>query len=64
MGKKVFFASDFHLGTDARLTSVEREKQIVRWLSSIQNEVSELYLVGDIFDLSIRLLFPKGFLVF
>lgn len=63
MGKKVFFASDFHLGTDARLTSVEREKQIVRWLSSIQNEVSELYLVGDIFDywFEYKTAIPKGF---
>lgn len=63
MGKKVFFASDFHLGTDARLSSVEREKQIVKWLSSIQDDVSELYLVGDIFDywFEYKSVIPKGF---
>lgn len=63
MSKKVFFASDFHLGTDARLTSVEREKQIVRWLTSIQDEVTELYLVGDIFDywFEYKSVVPKGF---
>ncbi len=63
MGKKVFFASDFHLGADARLTSREREQQVVRWLSSIQEEASELYLVGDIFDywFEYKSVVPKGF---
>ncbi len=62
-GKKVFFASDFHLGTDARLTSMDRERQIVRWLSKIQDEVSELYLVGDIFDywFEYKTVIPRGF---
>jgi len=63
VGKKVFFASDFHLGTDARLSSVEREKQIVRWLSSIKSEAEEIYLVGDIFDywFEYKSAIPKGF---
>lgn len=63
MGKKVFFASDFHLGTDARLTSREREKQIVRWLTSIQDEAEALYLVGDIFDywFEYKTVIPRGF---
>lgn len=50
MSKQVFFASDFHLGIQARLSSKEREKNIVAWMTSIQDRVSELYLVGDIFD--------------
>lgn len=63
VGKKVFFASDFHLGTDARLTSIEREKQIVRWLSTIQDQAAELYLVGDIFDywFEYKSVVPKGY---
>ena len=63
MRTKVFFASDFHLGVDARLTSVEREKQIVDWMTSIQDEVSELYLVGDIFDywFEYKSVVPRGF---
>lgn len=64
MPKKTFFASDFHLGADARLCSGEREKQIVRWLDQIRDEAEALYLVGDIFDFwfEYRTVIPKGFL--
>jgi UDP-2,3-diacylglucosamine hydrolase len=50
MSKKVFFASDFHLGADARLPSVERERQVVRWLDQIAPEAESIYLVGDLFE--------------
>ena len=50
MSKKIYFASDFHLGLDSQTTSKEREKQIVRWFSSIQHDAEAIYLVGDIFD--------------
>ena len=36
--KKTFFASDFHLGAEARLTSAERERQLVRWLDAVAPE--------------------------
>jgi UDP-2,3-diacylglucosamine hydrolase len=49
-GKKIFFASDFHLGVPNRATSIEREKRIVKWLDSIKNEAHTIYLLGDIFD--------------
>ena len=64
MSKKIFFASDFHLGVDGRLSSAEREKQIVRWLDSIRDEAAALYLVGDIFDFwfEYRTVVPKGHL--
>ncbi len=63
MGNKVFFASEFHLGADARLTSVDREKQIVRWQSSIQDEATEIYFVGDIFDFwfEYKNVIPRGY---
>jgi len=48
--KKIYFASDFHLGFDARLTSTEREKLIVAWLDNIQEDAEHIYLVGDLFD--------------
>ncbi len=48
--KKIYFASDFHLGFDGRLTSTEREKMIVSWLDKIQDEAEHIYLVGDLFD--------------
>jgi len=63
VSKKIFFASDFHLGADATLTSAEREKNIVEWLDTIQPEMHSLYLVGDIFDywFEYKSCIPKGF---
>ena len=48
--KKTYFASDFHLGIDARLTSRDRERQIVRWLDWASRDAEAIYLVGDVFD--------------
>ena len=48
--KKIYFASDFHLGVPSFELSLVREKKIVRWLDSIKNDAEEIYLVGDIFD--------------
>jgi UDP-2,3-diacylglucosamine hydrolase len=61
--KKTYFASDFHLGINAQLTSAEREKKIVRWLNSIQNDAETIYLVGDIFDFwfEYKTVVPKGY---
>lgn len=63
MSKKIFFASDFHLGVEATLSSLDREKKIVEWLSSVQNQMEALYLVGDIFDywFEYKSTIPKGF---
>lgn len=60
---KIYFASDFHLGLDARLTSEEREKQIVRWLDQIAGDAEAIYLVGDMFDFwfEYRSVVPRGF---
>ena len=62
-GKKVYFASDFHLGIPDRITSIEREKRLCNWLDSISNDAACLYLVGDIFDtwFEYRNVIPKGF---
>ncbi|MES2799198.1 MAG: UDP-2,3-diacylglucosamine diphosphatase [Bacteroidota bacterium] len=61
--KLVYFASDFHLGAPNYEKSVEREKQIVAWLNSIQSTAKEIYLVGDIFDFwfEYKHAIPKGF---
>jgi len=63
VSKKIIFASDFHLGAQATLSSLEREKNIVRWLTSIQDDMEALYLVGDIFDywFEYKHTIPKGF---
>jgi len=50
MRNRIYFASDFHLGTNARLTSTEREVLIVQWLESIRKDAKAIYFVGDIFD--------------
>ncbi len=49
-GKKAYFISDVHLGSPDYETSLAREKKLVRWLESIENETQALFLVGDIFD--------------
>lgn len=61
--KKVYFASDFHLGAPTYEKSREREKLICTWLDSIKANCEVLYLVGDIFDFWFEYKFaiPKGF---
>ena len=49
-GRKIYFASDFHLGAPNRQKSLEREKKVVRWLESIQKDAHMLFLMGDLFD--------------
>jgi len=61
--KKTFFASDFHLGADARLSSKERELQVCRWLDAVAPEAEAIYLVGDMFEFwfEYKTVIPKGF---
>src|SRR5687768_15011383 len=63
-GKKLFFASDFHLGVPTFEASLEREKKIVKWLDSIKHEAHSVYLMGDIFDFwfEYKHAIPKGFI--
>ncbi len=63
-GKKIYFASDFHLGVPDHATSVAREKRIVTWLESIKADAHAIYLLGDIFDFwfEYRHAIPKGFI--
>ena len=62
-GKKVYFASDFHLGIPNRGSSVEREKRLCRWFDDIMTDAAVVYLVGDIFDtwFEYKNVVPKGF---
>jgi UDP-2,3-diacylglucosamine hydrolase len=63
-GKKIFFASDFHLGVPNREESLARERRITAWLDSIKSEAHTIYLLGDIFDFwfEYRHAIPKGFI--
>lgn len=49
-GKKIYFASDFHLGVPDYERSLVREKKLVAWLESIKHNAAEIFLVGDLFD--------------
>lgn len=62
-GKKIYFASDFHLGVPTAESSLEREQKVVRWLTSIEDDAHEIFLVGDIFDFwfEYKHAIPKGF---
>jgi UDP-2,3-diacylglucosamine hydrolase len=48
--KRIYFASDFHLGIPNHEDSLQRELRIIRWLNSIKADCAELFIVGDIFD--------------
>lgn len=63
-GKKIFLASDFHLGVPDFESSLQREKKIVRWLEQIRPEAEVIFLVGDIFDFwfEYKYAVPKGYI--
>ena len=60
---RIYFASDFHLGSPDNDKSLIRGKKICRWLDSIYDKAKEIYLVGDIFDFwfEYNMVIPKGF---
>lgn len=64
--KKLFFASDFHLGAPNEQESKIREQKIIRWLDQIADEAAAVMLVGDIFDFWFEYgqVIPKGFIPF
>jgi len=65
-GKKIYFASDFHLGAPNPIASKEREQRIVNWLDNIKEDAQAIFLVGDIFDFwfEYKKAIPKGFVRF
>jgi UDP-2,3-diacylglucosamine hydrolase len=62
-GKKIYFASDFHLGVPDYEKSLIREKMIVEWLDIIKTDAEELYLLGDVFDFwfEYKTVVPRGY---
>ncbi|KQC30717.1 UDP-2,3-diacylglucosamine diphosphatase [Flagellimonas eckloniae] len=62
-GKKVYFASDNHLGAPSFKASLPREKKFVAWLDSIKNDAAAIFLIGDLFDFwfEYKTVVPKGF---
>lgn len=63
MGKNIYFISDCHLGAATMDDPLSYEKRVVRFLDSIEQDCSELYLMGDIIDywFEFKQVVPKGF---
>ena len=49
-GKKIYFASDNHLGAPSAAESLPREKKFVSWLDTIKDSAAAVFLLGDLFD--------------
>ena len=62
-GKKIYFASDSHLGAPNFEESLVREKKFVSWLDTVKRDAEAIFLVGDIFDFwfEYKEVVPKGF---
>lgn len=62
-GKKVYFASDQHLGAPNDAESLVREKRFVKWLDEIKSDCQVLFLLGDLFDFwfEYKQVVPRGF---
>lgn len=62
--KKIYFASDFHLGVPTHDESLKREKHIIAWLDKVKHDAYGIYLLGDIFDFwfEYKQVIPKGYI--
>lgn len=61
--KKIFFASDQHLGAPTAEKSLPREQKFLRWLKENEAEMGALFILGDLFDFwfEYKTVVPKGF---
>ena len=61
--KKIYFASDNHLGAPTFEESLPRERKFVSWLDHVKKNAAAIFLVGDLFDFffDYKTVVPKGF---
>lgn len=61
--RKVYFASDQHLGAPSYEASLPREKRFVAWLDEVKKDAEVIFLLGDLFDFwfEYKTVVPKGF---
>ncbi|OWP87158.1 UDP-2,3-diacylglucosamine hydrolase [Flavobacterium covae] len=61
--KKIYFASDQHLGAPTPEISFPREQKFVQWLDEIKQDAEAIFLLGDLFDFwfEYKTVVPKGF---
>ncbi len=62
-GKKIYFASDNHLGAPTREESAPREQKFIAWLDKVKHDAAVIFLLGDLFDFwfEYKTVVPKGF---
>lgn len=61
--KKIYFASDNHLGAPTPQQSRPREAKFVQWLDTVKTDAAAIFLLGDLFDFwfEYQTVVPKGF---
>ena len=61
--KKVYFASDQHLGAPTLEASYPREQKFVAWLNEVKKDAEAIFLLGDLFDFwfEYKTVVPRGF---
>ena len=61
--KKIYFASDQHLGAPTKKESFVREQKFVRWLDIVKQDAEAIFLLGDLFDFwyEYKTVVPKGY---
>jgi UDP-2,3-diacylglucosamine hydrolase len=61
--KKIYFASDQHLGAPTKEESFVREQKFVRWLDIVKQYAEVIFLLGDLFDFwhEYKTVVPKGY---
>jgi UDP-2,3-diacylglucosamine hydrolase len=62
--KNIYFISDVHLGAPDYKSSLEREKRLVSFLQQVENNTSELFILGDLFDMwfDYKRVVPRGYI--
>lgn len=63
MNKTYLFISDIHLGLQDKITEREKERLLVKFLVYAQENCSELFIAGDLFDywFEYKRVYQKGF---
>ena len=61
--KKIYFASDQHLGAPTPEKSFPREKKFLKWLNEVKEDAAAIFILGDLFDFwfEYKTVVPKGF---
>jgi len=62
--KKIYFASDLHLGIPNEMASRERELKFISWLDEVRIDAGEIHLMGDLFDFwfEYKRAIPRGYI--